>query len=71
MKRFECSPATPWGIHPQIRNDEDCPRCGWTAPGPMAGARGDAARAAAAHGWAVIHGGAAPLAAPEPDTRAA
>jgi hypothetical protein len=64
----ECSSARPWGIHPQVRNDEDCPRCGWTAPGP----RGDArANAAAAQGWAVIHGGAPPLATPGPEARAA
>ncbi|HEX8653851.1 MAG TPA: hypothetical protein VF693_01330 [Allosphingosinicella sp.] len=51
-----------------MRNDEDCPRCGWTAPGP----RGDArANAAAAQGWAVIHGGAPPLATPGPEARAA
>ena len=30
---FECSKQAPWGIHLPVRNDEDCPRCGWTAPG--------------------------------------
>lgn len=68
MDRFECSPATPWGIHPQVRNDEDCPRCGWTAPGPKGDAR---AGAAAGHGWAVIHGGASDVPASAPETRAA
>lgn len=29
-----CSPDRPWGVHPPVRSDEDCPRCGWTAPGP-------------------------------------
>ena len=33
MNRIECSRETPWGIHLTVRNDEDCPRCGWTAPG--------------------------------------
>ncbi|MEA3017111.1 MAG: hypothetical protein QOI38_1833 [Sphingomonadales bacterium] len=68
MNQFECSSAKPWGIHPRVRNAEDCPRCGWTAPGP----RGDArAGAAAGHAWAVIHGGALQAAASEPETRAA
>ncbi|TFI56800.1 hypothetical protein E2493_18385 [Sphingomonas parva] len=31
----ECSVERPWGIHPNVRNDENCPRCGWTAPGPL------------------------------------
>ena len=35
---LECSVDRPWGLHPIVRNDEDCPRCGWRAPGP----RGDA-----------------------------
>jgi hypothetical protein len=37
-----CSPERPWGVHNAVRSDEDCPRCGWTAPGP----RGDALVAA-------------------------
>ena len=36
---FQCTPQTPWGIHLAVRNDEDCPRCGWTAPGPRTDAR--------------------------------
>jgi hypothetical protein len=43
-----CSPDRPWGVHPPVRSDEDCPRCGWTAPGP----KGDAIEAAAeARSW--------------------
>jgi hypothetical protein len=55
-----CSPNRPWGLHPAVRSDEECPRCGWTAPGPrgdaLADAReaADAARALAAGlGWTV------------------
>ena len=73
MQRFECSPRTPWGIHASVRNDEDCPRCGWTAPGPRGDARRDAAEAGAAlaaeHGWTLIEGGA-PAAAPAGSGRA-
>ena len=29
---------------PPVRSDEDCPRCGWTAPGPL----GDALAASCA-----------------------
>lgn len=44
-----CSIERPWGVHPALRSDEDCPRCGWTAPGP----KGDAIEAAAqAVAWA-------------------
>jgi hypothetical protein len=75
VKKFECSPAAPWGIHPPVRNDEDCPRCGWTAPGPRSDARAASVRLAAAiaaeHGWAVIEGGASAAAGQEPETRAA
>jgi hypothetical protein len=39
---LECSAERPWGIHPIVRNDEDCPRCGWTAPGPRGDALADA-----------------------------
>ncbi|HEX8217407.1 MAG TPA: hypothetical protein VF577_08070 [Allosphingosinicella sp.] len=39
MKTIECSPLTPWGLHTAVRNDENCPRCGWTAPGPRTDAR--------------------------------
>jgi hypothetical protein len=52
MTGFHCSPVTPWGIHPVIRNDEECPRCGWTAPGPKGDALRDARRLAAENGWA-------------------
>jgi len=68
MSAFHCSPATPWGIHPEVRNDEDCPRCGWTAPGPRGDAKAQDARLAAGLGWSVIAGGAS---APAPETRAA
>ncbi|HEX9933500.1 MAG TPA: hypothetical protein VGB08_11715 [Allosphingosinicella sp.] len=61
MKRFECSPQTPWGLHAPVRNDEECPRCGWTAPGPKSDARARSASLATAiaaeHGWTVIAGG--------------
>jgi hypothetical protein len=45
---FECRPERPWGIHPIVFNDEDCPRCGWTAPGPVGDARAEAEALAAA-----------------------
>jgi hypothetical protein len=44
---LECSAERPWGIHPIVRNDEDCPRCGWTAPGPRGDALADAEQASA------------------------
>lgn len=34
-----CSTDRPWGLHAPVRSDEDCPRCGWTAPGPIGDAR--------------------------------
>jgi hypothetical protein len=49
-----CSSDRPWGLHAPLRSDEDCPRCGWTAPGPIgdslafARAAGEAARPLAA-----------------------
>ncbi|HEY0028975.1 MAG TPA: hypothetical protein VGC35_14005 [Allosphingosinicella sp.] len=43
---FQCSSERPWGIHLPVRNDEDCPRCGWTAPGPAGDAVADAIAAA-------------------------
>jgi hypothetical protein len=64
----QCSKLRPWGIHPPVRNDEDCPRCGWTAPGPLGDAREAAAGArgrAASLGWSVIDGGTAPEAKAE------
>jgi len=56
-----CSTERPWGIHPRLVSDEDCPRCGWTAPGPKGDALADAREAAAearaaALGW-TVHGG--------------
>lgn len=66
MTLFHCSPARPWGIHPPVRNDEDCPRCGWTAPGPKGDALRDARRLAAENGWAITDG-----AEGAPDGRAA
>jgi hypothetical protein len=70
MKTFHCSPATPWGIHLAVRNDEECTRCGWTAPGPLSDARADRREAAgalaSAHGWTLIEGGARPAPAAEP-----
>ncbi|HEX9965861.1 MAG TPA: hypothetical protein VGB04_12875 [Allosphingosinicella sp.] len=57
-----CSSERPWGIHPAVRSDEDCPRCGWRAPGPLgdaiAWARADAEEAlaqAAELCWWVVH----------------
>lgn len=49
-----CSPDRPWGIHPELRSDEECRRCGWTAPGPKGDALADALEAqamAAVLGW--------------------
>ena len=43
---FQCSIEKPWGIHEPVRNDENCPRCGWTAPGPIGDAVADAIAAA-------------------------
>jgi hypothetical protein len=60
---LECTPARPWGIHPALFSDEDCPRCGWTAPGPIGDARAEAEEALALAdelGWALIAGGAVP-----------
>jgi hypothetical protein len=57
---FECRPERPWGIHPIVLNDEDCPRCGWTAPGPVGDARAEAEVALAAAGdlgWTNLDGG--------------
>ena len=70
MSSFHCSVDKPWGIHPPLRNDEDCPRCGWTAPGPVGDALADAQAAAeealaaaAASGWAGYPGPGESLAA--------
>jgi hypothetical protein len=52
-----CSTDRPWGIHPDLRSDEDCPRCGWTAPGPVGDALADARAAAEeARAWAAEFG---------------
>lgn len=42
-----CSTDRPWGVHPVLRSDQDCPRCGWTAPGEEGDARAAAAEAQA------------------------
>ena len=42
----QCSAERPWGVHLTIRNDGECPRCGWNAPGPASDARADAEAAA-------------------------
>jgi hypothetical protein len=64
---FECSAGRPWGIHPIVRNDEDCQRCGWTAPGPRGDAVADAFAAAeeafaiaSVRGWMADAAGQAP-----------
>jgi hypothetical protein len=53
--KVECSSEKPWGIHLAVRNEEHCPRCGWTAPGRSA----PPPQQALPDGWAVIEGGAA------------
>ena len=54
---LSCSPDRPWGVHAKVHNDEDCPRCGWTAPGP----RGDSIEAAReARAWLADLGWAGP-----------
>jgi hypothetical protein len=63
---FECTPERPWGIHPAVANDEDCRRCGWTAPGPIGDALAEAEEAAVLAravelGWSLVAGGAVPL----------
>jgi len=55
---MSCSTDRPWGLHPAVRSDEHCPRCGWRAPGPL-GDAAEAARALAAErGWTLHEGGA-------------
>jgi hypothetical protein len=61
-----CTPERPWGLHLAVRSDEDCPRCGWTAPGPKGDALADSLFAAqearawsAEFGWTVDDRGAA------------
>jgi hypothetical protein len=34
---LECSPETPWGLHPAV-TENVCPRCGWIARGDPGGA---------------------------------
>jgi hypothetical protein len=56
---LRCSSERPWGLHETVRNDGDCPRCGWTAPGPVGDVREAAAEArarAAQLGW-TLHDG--------------
>jgi hypothetical protein len=48
---FQCSIEKPWGVHSGLRNDQDCPRCGWTAPGPKADALLDAIYEAEEREW--------------------
>ncbi len=65
---FECSAERPWGIHPVVHNDAECPRCGWVAPGPAGDAVADAIAVAAEQAfavsterfWVVHSGGQAP-----------
>lgn len=60
-----CSTERPWGVHAPVRSDQECPRCGWTAPGPVGDARAEALEATASGlGWTLHEGGSArPLAA--------
>jgi hypothetical protein len=54
---LECTKERPWGVHAAVRNDEDCPRCGWVAPGPKSDAFLDALEAeeaAAASDWGAL-----------------
>ena len=67
MSTLHCTPARPWGVHETVFNDGDCPRCGWSAPGPLQDALLDALEAAEeararaeALGWEVIDGGGVP-----------
>ena len=48
---YQCSTERPWGVHLPLRNDEACPRCGWTAPGPVRDAALDALYAAQERAW--------------------
>jgi hypothetical protein len=65
---IECSPERPWGVHPRLRNDEACDRCGWAAPGPLSDARELAEEVAAAEamahanelGWSAVESGQQP-----------
>ncbi|HZG08302.1 MAG TPA: hypothetical protein VEZ70_04900 [Allosphingosinicella sp.] len=67
---MDCSVERPWGLHQPVRNDEECARCGWTAPGPKGDALADALEAAAladavvpVEGWSLYRGGGGQLAA--------
>jgi hypothetical protein len=60
---LECTAERPWGLHADVHNDGECPRCGWTAPGPAGDALSDLAEAAEEAwaraevlGWHVIDG---------------
>jgi hypothetical protein len=50
-----CSTDRPWGLHAPVRSDQECPRCGWTAPGPLGDAR-DRERLAEQLGWSLPEG---------------
>lgn len=52
-----CSPDRPWGLHSAVRSDEDCPRCGWTAPGPKGDALADAREAEVRAGLEAVRAG--------------
>jgi hypothetical protein len=58
-----CSKERPWGLHDAVRSDEDCPRCGWTAPGPIGDAAEEALALAGARSWRAEEGGEEALAA--------
>jgi hypothetical protein len=58
-----CSIDRPWGVHSAVRSDEDCPRCGWTAPGPAGDSAEEARARAAKLGWSVHDGAGEALAA--------
>jgi len=46
-----CTKDRPWGVHETVRSDENCPRCGWTAPGPIGDAAEEALALAEGRGW--------------------
>ena len=48
---MHCSTERPWGVHAFVRNDENCPRCGWVAPGPKGDAAADAVYDAQEREW--------------------
>ena len=48
---MSCSSERPWGVHATVRNDEECSRCGWTAPGPSQDSALDAVYEAQEREW--------------------